>query len=280
MCLIALAWQHHPRYRLALIANRDEAHARPTAPAGADPDDAQAFGGRDLSQGGSWLMVSARGRLAAVTNVRDGRQLETAPRSRGALVRGFVRGDAGAQAQLEQLRAQAAQFGRFNLLLWDGAQLRFGSNHPPAGAGPYQTFAVAPGVHAMTNGAFDAAWPKSGLATRALSAWLDSPASLQPPLRRDDGAPSSADPGLAMLLAAMADTTIAPDDALPDTGVGLELERLLSPPFVLGERYGTRCSTIVLIDAEGIDFIERRYGPNAADGGETAVRLPLRGDGR
>lgn len=276
MCLIALAWQHHPRYRLALIANRDEAHARPTAPAGTDPDDAHAFGGRDLSQGGSWLMVSDRGRLAAVTNVRDGRQPETAPRSRGALVRDFVHGAMSAQQCLDALRADAAQFGRFNLLLWDGDALRFGSNHPPAGAGGYQTFAVAPGVHAMTNGAFDAAWPKSGLATRALSAWLDSPASLQAPLRRDGDAPSSADPGLAMLLAAMADTTLAPDEALPDTGVGLELERLLSPPFVFGERYGTRCSTIVLVGADGIDFIERRYGPNGADGGESAIHLPLR----
>ncbi|QWP75066.1 NRDE family protein [Lysobacter sp. K5869] len=279
MCLIALAWQHHPRYSLALIANRDEAHPRPTAPAGADPDDPRVYGGRDLSQGGSWLMVSDRGRLAAVTNVRDGRQLETAPRSRGALVREFARGAMSARDYLETLRPQAGQFGRFNLLLWDGEELRFGSNHPPAGHGPFQTFAVAPGVHAMTNGAFDAAWPKSGLATRALSAWLESPASQQAPLRRDGDAPSSADPGLAMLLAAMADTTIAPDDALPDTGVGLELERLLSPPFVLGENYGTRCSTIVLIGEEGIDFIERRYGPNGADGGESAIRLPLRAAG-
>lgn len=279
MCLIALAWQHHPRYRLALIANRDEAHARPTAPAGADPDDPQVYGGRDLSQGGSWLMVSARGRLAAVTNVRDGRQFETAPRSRGALVREFVRGAMSAEDCLESLRAPAAEFGRFNLLLWDGAQLRFGSNHPPAGHGRFQTFAVTPGVHAMTNGAFDADWPKSGLATRALSAWLESPASLQAPLRGAGEAPSSADPGLAMLLAAMADTTIAPDDALPDTGVGLELERLLSPPFVLGETYGTRCSTIVLIGDDGIDFIERRYGPGGAQAGESAVRLPLRAAG-
>lgn len=279
MCLIALAWQHHPRYRLALIANRDEAHARPTAPAGADPEDPHVYGGRDLSQGGSWLMLSDRGRLAAVTNVRDGRQFEAAPRSRGALVCEFVRSSASAPASahdyLEALRPQAPQFGRFNLLLWDGEELRFGSNHPPAGHGAFQTFAVAPGVHAMTNGAFDAAWPKSGLATRALSAWLESPASRQPIQRRDDGAPSSADPGLAMLLAAMADTTIAPDEALPDTGVGLELERLLSPPFVLGENYGTRCSTIVLIGEDRVDFIERRYGPNAASAGESAVSLRL-----
>ncbi|MGH8079057.1 MAG: NRDE family protein [Lysobacter sp.] len=267
MCLIALAWQHHPRYRLALIANRDEAHERPTAPAGPDPDDPSVFGGRDLLQGGSWLMISERGRLAAVTNVRDGLNFETAPRSRGALVREFIRGDMSAAHYLRDLQPEAMRFGRFNLMLWDGQELQFGSNHPQ-----FQAHAVAPGVHAMSNGAFDAPWPKSGLATRALSAWLDSPASRA----ETPHPPGSGDAGLAMLLAAMADTTVAPDAALPDTGVGLELERMLSPPFVLGERYGTRCSTIVLIGEASIAFIERRYGPNGAAGGETTVELPLR----
>lgn len=271
MCLIALAWQHHPRYRLALIANRDEAHQRPTAPAGPDPDDAGAFGGRDLLQGGSWLMVSQRGRLAAVTNVRDGLNPETAPRSRGALVRDFIHGAMSADAYLHDLQDEAMRFGRFNLLLWDGEELMFGSNHPR-----FDSHAVAPGVHAMSNGAFDAPWPKSGLATRALSAWLESPASQQPPAR--GAAAHGGDAGLAMLLAAMADTTVAPDTDLPDTGVGLDLERMLSPPFVLGERYGTRCSTIVLIDETSIGFVERRYGPNGSAGGETAVGLSLRRD--
>jgi uncharacterized protein with NRDE domain len=268
MCLIALAWQHHPRYRLALIANRDEVHSRPTAAAGADPDDPHVFGGRDLLQGGSWLQVSSQGRLAAVTNVRAGLNPETAPRSRGALVREFVRGTMSAADYLHGLSADAPQFGRFNLLLWDGDALMFGSNHPR-----FRMDAVTRGVHAMSNGDFDAPWPKSGLATRALSAWLESPASQQAsaPLP-----PRSNDAGLAMLLAAMADTTVAPDDALPDTGVGLELERMLSPPFVLGERYGTRCSSIVLIGENEIAFVERRYGPGGVPAGDTAVTLPLR----
>lgn len=268
MCLIALAWQHHPRYRLALIANRDEAHQRPTAAAGVDPDDAHVFGGRDLLQGGSWLMVSDRGRLAAVTNVRAGLNPETAPRSRGALVRDFVRGTAGAADYLHGLSADAPAFGRFNLLLWDGDALMFGSNHPGFRAAP-----VKPGVHAMSNGDFDAPWPKSGLATRALSAWLESPASQQAPTI---AATPIHDAGLRMLLAAMADTTHAPDQALPDTGVGLELERMLSPPFVLGERYGTRCSSIVLIGNDEIVFVERRFGPNGVEAGNTLSRLPLR----
>ncbi|RDZ28766.1 NRDE family protein [Lysobacter silvisoli] len=262
MCLIALSWRSHPRYPLALIANRDESHARAAAAAGPDPESPQVYGGRDLVQGGGWLMVSTRGRLAAVTNVRAGLAADAAPRSRGALVRGFVRGDATAAATLDALGETAPEYGRFNLVLWDGQELSFASNYPQYARQP-----IAPGMHAMSNGAFDAQWPKSGHATRALSAWLASPASLHE-------APDAQ--ALQPLFAALADTTPAPDAELPDTGVGLELERVLSPPFVRGERYGTRCSTIVLVGEKEIVFVERRYGPNGAGGGETATVLPLR----
>lgn len=257
MCLIALAWRVHPRYELALIANRDEFHARPAAPAGPDPAHPDVYGGRDLLQGGSWLMVSARRRLAAVTNVRDGLPAANAPHSRGALVRGFAAGNESSEEFVAELAESARDHGRFNLVVWDGDSLAFASNHPH-----YVARAIAPGVHAMSNGVFDAPWPKSGHATRALSAWLDSPAAL-----RDD------DAALAPLFDALADTTSAPDAALPDTGVGLELERTLSPAFVRGELYGTRCSSVVLVGDSSIRFVERRFGPEAKFEGETAAML-------
>lgn len=259
MCLIAVAWQAHPRYRLALIANRDEFHGRPAAPAARDPLRPEVFGGRDLQAGGSWLLASTRGRLAAVTNVRAGLHGETAPRSRGALVQGFIESTVSAAAFVDALAPIAAEHGHYNLLAWDGANLQFATNHPH-----HASHAVAPGLHAMSNGAFDARWPKSGLATRALAGWLESTASQDPP----DA------PALAPLFDALADTTPAPDAALPDTGVGLELERLLSPPFVRGPRYGTRCSTVVLIDADTITFAERRFGPDARPLGDTLATLP------
>jgi len=262
MCLIAIAWQVHPRYRLALIANRDELHARPTAPVGFDPDASDVYGGRDLQAGGSWLQASTRGRLAAVTNVRAGLVAEQSPRSRGALVREFVRGDLDAPTYVSALQSTAQDYGRFNLIAWQGEALAFASNHPA-----FAMHAVAPGVHAMSNGAFDAPWPKSSLATRALTAWLASPAA-EADVAHDANA-------LAPLFAALADTTPAPDAALPDTGVGLELERALSPPFVRGERYGTRCSSVVLVGDDGIVFAERRYGPDAAFLGETLMTLPI-----
>lgn len=249
MCLIAIAWRAHPRWTLALLANRDEAHARPAAPAGYDPEAAEVYGGRDLVQGGGWLQARGDGRLAAVTNVRAGLSTEVAPHSRGWLVRDFVRGDDSAAAFSAALAATAGRYGRFNLLVHDGRRLYRASNHPAFDAGR-----VAPGLHAMSNGPFDAAWPKSVFATRALQAWLDSPLA------------EAAWPGvdaIEPLFSALRDTTQAPDAALPDTGVGIDLERMLSPPFVLDPRYGTRCSSVVLVGADGVVFAERRY---AADG--------------
>jgi uncharacterized protein with NRDE domain len=264
MCLIAIAWRANPRYRLALIANRDEFHARPTAAAGVDPDAPDVYGGRDLLQGGSWLQVSSRGRLAAVTNVRAGLVAEAAPRSRGALVRDYVRDDGDAAASLQALAPVALEFGRFNLLAWDGDTLAFASNHPGFMSAP-----VKPGIHAMSNGAFDAPWPKSGRATQALSTWLQSAGP--------DDMQDIAIATLAPLFDALADTTVAPDASLPDTGVGLELERRLSSPFVRGERYGTRCSSVVLVGDDAIVFAERRFGPDAVLLGDSLSVLALRG---
>jgi len=264
MCLIALAWKVHPRYPLVLIANRDEAHARPTAAADYDPDAPDVYGGRDLVAGGGWLQVSARARLAAVTNVRNGHAPEAAARSRGWLVRDFVRGAASATTHAASLQPLASGFGRFNLLLWDGDELAFGSNHPA----PVH-HRVAPGIHAMSNGAFDAPWPKSGHATRALAAWIEAVGV---------GAGANGNPActpdlFTPLFDALTDTTAAPDAALPDTGVGLALERRLSPPFIVGREYGTRCSTVVLAGQREIVFLERRFGPDAVAQGESRTTL-------
>jgi len=261
MCLIAFAWQSHPRYPLVLIANRDEFHARPAAAAGLDPEASQVYGGRDLVEGGSWLQVSTRRRLAAVTNVRAGLQPAKKPRSRGWLVRDFVRGDDRVRGFAAATEPAASEYGAFNLLIWDGVALAFASNH--------QGFAhriIASGLHAMSNGAFDAPWPKSGHATRAVEAWL---ASAPGNAHRMDRA------ALMPLFDALADTTLAPDALLPDTGVGMELERTLSPPFVAGDAYGTRCSSVVLIGADHCVFAERRFGPKAAPAGESFAILPL-----
>jgi uncharacterized protein with NRDE domain len=253
MCLIAAAWQSHPRFALALIANRDEFHARPTAAVAFAPDDPAVFGGRDLVQGGSWLQVHASGRLAAVTNVRVGPIPDAAPRSRGSLVHGLVRDPATAWLALPM---QADQYGRFNVLAWDGATLAFASNHPQ-----WHRREVLPGMHGVSNGDLDTPWPKVRRAQAALAAWLDSPQA------------AADEPEVEALFAALANPQRAPDAELPDTGVGLALEQRLSSTFIVGAEYGTRCSTVVLVDRFGILFHERRFGPDGVYAGQTRRRL-------
>jgi uncharacterized protein with NRDE domain len=254
MCLIAFAWQVHPRWPLVLIGNRDEFHARAATPAEFQPDADHVYGGRDLEKQGGWLQVSSRGRLATVTNVRAGPAVDAAPRSRGALVAGFVRATQDAERWLDALAPVAAQHGRFNLLLWDGSALLLAGNHPA-----YARERVAPGVHGLSNGPFDAPWPKVRRAQAALQRWL---------AERGDGDP-------APLFDALADERVAPDEQLPDTGVGLELERVLSPPFIRGARYGTRCSSVILVGRDELHFHERRFGPGGIVTGTDRERIAL-----
>ena len=256
MCLIAFAWRSHPRWPLVMIANRDEFHARPSLSADFLADVPDVYGGVDLRAGGSWLLVSTRGRLAAVTNVRVGLAQDAAPRSRGELVRRFATSNVPATEFIAGLAPLAHEYGRFNLLLWDGVSLHCVGNHPH-----FHTEEIAPGVHALSNAELDAPWPKVRRAGTALSRWLGE----QPD--------TDVLPDLAPLFITLADRAPTANAELPDTGVGLEIERLLSPPFVAGETYGTRCSTLVLAGREGIDVIERRFGPNGAFDGEHAIQL-------
>lgn len=258
MCLIALAWRMHPRYRLILAANRDEFHARPTLPLAEWEDAPQIVGGRDVLHGGSWLALRGR-RLAAVTNVR--RPPEQEGRSRGALVADFVRGDADATAAMLSLANEATRYRPFNLLIHDGDNLAFASNLPDAASpdtasGPgFATRTLDPGIHGVSNGALDAPWPKTAMLTTKLGDWLASSAA---------GLPAGEAPDPEPLFAALADTTLVADDRLPDTGIGLERERFLSTAFIAHPTYGTRASTVVLIAEDHAEIIERRFGPEGS----------------
>lgn len=253
MCLIALSWRTHPRYELAVVANRDEFHARPSAPAAPAEDDPAVFGGRDLVRGGGWLQVHRGGRLAAVTNVRAGLAGEAAPRSRGALVHALVRDPSAAW---RDLAAHAGDFGRCNVLAWEHDRLDFATNHPVWRREP-----VAPGLHALSNADLDTPWPKTVRARAALARWLASPAA------------DAATPWVEPLFAALAHTQVAADADLPDTGVGAELERQLSASFIVGPDYGTRCTTVVLVERDAIHFHERRFGPGGAYAGQVRTVL-------
>lgn len=260
MCLIAVAWRVHPRLPLLLIANRDEFHARPTAPAAAHPEHPEVFGGRDLDKGGSWLQVSARGRLAAVTNVRRPGPVPANAASRGALVTDFVLAGESAPSFVERVRARAEDYAPFNLLAFDGLALAHVGTHQDARAR-----SLAPGVHLLSNADLDTPWPKVERLRVRMHDWLAD---------RAQHARSAAEVDVEPLLAALCDRRRADDSDLPDTGVGIERERFLSSPFIVGAEYGTRCSSVVLFDGTGFRFFERRFAADGAVSGQTDVMLP------
>lgn len=251
MCLIAFAWQSHPRWRLVLVGNRDELHARPSAPL-ARWDDLPILGGRDLEAGGTWLGVTDAGRCCVVTNVRDPRDPQLGA-SRGLLATDYLAGSGDTVAHAQALLATAADYRPFNLLTFDARSAFYLGNRPGARAE-----AVMPGVHGLSNADFNTPWPKTRALMQRLTAWLRL----------------GADEDFAPLFAALADERHAPDAELPDTGVGLERERLLSPAFIRGERYGTRASTVLAIGHDGAGLIvERRFGPLGRFDGETRLRF-------
>ncbi len=252
MCLIAFAINMHPRYPLVLAGNRDEFHARPSAPAAFHSDDPDVYGGRDLRAGGSWLSMHRSGRVVAVTNVRLG-LAETAARSRGALVHELVRGRASVEQELARIADRANAYGRFNLLAFEAGQILVAGNTPG-----FSTQRLEQGVHAISNAALDTPWPKTRQLQQRVAAWIS----------RDND-------NVTPLLQALADEELAPDEELPDTGVGLALERRLSAAFIRGAEYGTRASTVVLVGRQSLRCIERRFGPDGRPDGGSDIEFGL-----
>lgn len=224
MCLIAFHWQPGEPIPLVVTANRDEFHDRPARALNwwQWPDGVLA--GRDEAGGGTWMGVRRDGRFAAVTNFRDP-AAGTAPKSRGELPLRWLRGDAAGREFGRQLYRQRKDYGPFNLVYGSPAELYIvGTHAEPA--------AIPPGLHALSNHLLDTPWPKATRAVARLKNWLQSGSS-----------------DIEKLLDLLDDREPAPEDQLPDTGVGTEFESLLSAPFVISPRYGTRASTALVLAA-------------------------------
>jgi uncharacterized protein with NRDE domain len=250
VCLIAFAWRASTRFPLLLAANRDEQHARPTAAADWWDEDCRVLGGRDLVAGGSWLAIDRRGRLAAVTNFSEPPGGPW-PRSRGALVRDFLRERISGAEFVAALPSEAMHYGAFNLLLLD-EDAHYASNRRPA-------VRLAPGIHALSNSALHSRWPKVRRGRAGLRAALDT-----------------------------ADPVAAAFDLLAE---GRPLEPVLNSDrvapanvrraqlFVPGRDYGTRCSTVVAIDTHGhVLFAEKRFDDRGSELGRSELRFALAPD--
>ena len=254
MCLILFANKIHPDYPLVLAANRDEHYARPAAPAALWKDEPRIYGGRDLEQGGTWLGVTRAGAFAAVTNYRGGVGAKHPLRSRGELAAGYLRGYQRPADYLAQVRSDADAYNGFNLIAGNLTEMHVMSNRGDPGG------SIEPGVHGLSNHLLNTPWPKVERGKKRLRELLGT------------GSQAMID-GLFSLLG---ERTIAADDALPATGVGVERERVLSPAFIVSPGYGTRASTVVLIGNDGkVIFIERSFGEGGHHLGTTTATIAL-----
>lgn len=240
MCLILLDWDPEGDYPLTVLANRDEFHERPALQAHFWADHPEILAGRDQKEGGTWMGVSVNGRFAAVTNYRSPQDMQPGRRSRGELPVGFLSSRERADAYMERTLEAGEEWAGFNLLLFDGMDLVWGSNRSEMGL-----VRLEPGIHGLSNALLDTPWPKVESGKKALRALL-----------RDDDYIENG------WLDVLSDTSTASDGALPDTGIGTEKERMLSARRIASPGYGTRCSSMVRLSWDGsVEFIEKTWVP-------------------
>jgi uncharacterized protein with NRDE domain len=247
MCVLAFAWQAHPRWRLVVAGNRDELHDRPAAPLARWSEPEHLIAGRDLRSGGTWLGVSSEGRFAVVTNLRGYGPPELQRVSRGALVTDVLAGEGRYAAPHER---DLIDFNPFNLITANGTGAHFLTNRPE----PVAT-ALAPGIYGLSNGALDEPWPKTMQLKAAMLGWIVGDATHP-----------------ETLLEALREEALQAIGMPPTASSDVPQEPSLSPIFIRDPVYGTRCSTVVALDAAGEGMIvERRFAADGIASGETRL---------
>ena len=252
MCLILLAHGAHPDYPLVIAANRDEYYQRPAARAAFWEDHPHILAGRDLEGMGTWLGVTRAGRFAALTNFRDPSERKTDAPTRGRLVSAFLASDEGPRAYLEEVAALAPRYKGFNLLAGDVDGVYYFSSRQSS------VQKLSPGIHGLSNHLLDTPWPKVARGKERLQAAL------------------AQEPSAEALLDLLHDREAAAESELPATGIGAEMERVLSPALIVSPEYGTRASTAVLFGRDGgVSFSELTILRGGDIGATVSLRFSL-----
>lgn len=245
MCLVVFAWNAHPDYRLILAANRDEFHGRPSQDAHWWPDQPHILAGRDLQAGGTWLAMARTGRFATVTNYREQLEARAGLRSRGEIVTNFVSADVDAMGFVASIAGE--DYAGVSVLAADQEKICYVSNRGDEPA------SLAPGVYGLSNASLDAPWSKLLRTKQALTTLIET----------DKVNPTE-------LLRLLADRTPAASSEVATNDIPFKLARTLTAPFIVGDTYGTRCSTTLLIANDGkVDFGERRFAPDGTANGDS-----------
>lgn len=240
MCLLFFAYDCHPRYRLILAANRDEYYRRPTETAHFWASHPWVLAGRDLEMLGTWMGITRSGHFAALTNFRDTSAQIIGPKSRGMLVSNFLCLNESPEKYMLEVANKQTLYNPFNLLVGDSSNLLYFNKQSS------KALALKPGIYGLSNYFLDTPWPKVQKSKQALANYLENKTLIEP----------------QYLFEILADTELALDHELPKTGISQEQEKILSSIFIQGINYGTRSSTVLLIDRNNhVIFKEKSYIP-------------------
>ena len=240
MCLLLFGVEESASFPVILAANRDEFYHRPTAAMDFWPENPSILAGKDLECGGTWFGINTKGRFAALTNYRDLTKTRQGTPSRGNIIINFLESNQNILDALGTLKNTAACYNGFNLLAGEAHNLYTFSNQDQ------RLTQISQGVHGLSNHLLNTPWPKVRAGKKALSGAIDA----------DTLGPET-------LFELLTESSTPADAQLPNTGVGLEWERLLSPVFIKSPTYGTRSSIAMGITSQGkIQVTERTYFPD------------------
>jgi len=249
MCLLVFAWQQHPAFPLIVAGNRDEFHARPTKLAHWWSDAPDIVGGRDLQAGGTWLALHRSGRFATVTNFRDAQLPSPKYRSRGHLVTEFLNSMESPVDYLNEV--DGPEYAGFSLLVSDGATLACLSNR----ADGVRT--LAPGIYGLSNALLDSPWHKV----------IRSKAALEALIRNDKVNETE-------LFRLLVDRQRASVNEIEKGHLPFETAHAISAAFIVLPDYGTRSSSVALLNAAGSwRFHERRFDVDGKRTGDSVFTI-------
>jgi uncharacterized protein with NRDE domain len=240
MCLIVLAYKYHPDYKLILGANRDEFYDRPADAAHQWKDNPSLLAGKDLKEGGTWCGITTDGKIAAITNYRNMKSIKKNAVSRGKIVTGYLLGNYSPEQFAGELIETAEQYNGYSLVFGNKSDLYFFSNQTK------KLEEIQPGIHGLSNHLIDTPWFNVTCGKNLLKNAINNHSDFT-----------------GKLFEMLNDKTLAPDSDLPDTGLPVETEKKISSIFVENKNYGTRSSTVILIDKDNrVTFIEKSLNGN------------------
>lgn len=241
MCLIGFVWDSHPKYKLIFVSNRDEFYNRSSAPIHFWKESPDLIAGKDLEGGGTWLGTTRKGRFAAITNYRDPKNIKQNAPTRGMLTYNFLAGLDSPEEYLSQISTKAKDYNGFNLLVGDllKGELYFFSNYEN------KIKKVEKGIYGLSNALLNTPWHKVNKVKEKLTKiTTENPERIESTL----------------LLKTLIDKEMPEDSQVQQTGLPMRLEKMLSPMFIESEDYGTRASSVILLDRRNsLLFKERVY---------------------